>query len=48
MFNLLQLAQHRAWTNGIPYAVVRRPHGISVMSERLAIASKAEILAVRA
>lgn len=35
MSNLIKLAQHRAHLTGEPWAVVRRSHGLSVMSLRL-------------
>lgn len=47
MFNLRRLAQARAWATGCPWAVVRRGHGLSVMSLRLASAARSvEILEV--
>lgn len=47
MSNLIRLAQHRAHHTGRPWAVVRRSHGISVMSLRLAQGARnVEILAV--
>lgn len=48
MFNLRRLAQARAWATGCPWAVVRRSHGLSVMSLRLASAAarSVEILEV--
>ena len=47
MSNLYRLAKARAWDTGRPWAVVRRGHGLSVMSLRLATASRnVEILEV--
>ena len=46
MFTLRRLAQARAWATGYPWAVVRRGHGLSVMSLRLANVASVEILEV--
>lgn len=43
---LIALAQARAWESGRPWAVVRRSHGMSVCSLRLA--RNVEIVAVAA
>lgn len=47
MSNLRKLAQHRAHQSGQAWAVVRRSHGLSVLSLRLARGAKGvEILEV--
>lgn len=40
MSNLRKLAQHRAHQSGQAWAVVRRSHGLSVLSLRLARGAK--------